>query len=279
MTAATADVMRFRLLLLSTEYRDWQLTRCTITVCTLRLCPLQLSRLCALLPHVPMDQVIIESLLLEQLTLSPSPWKKAAAQPAYLTVTVCTDTSKAGATDDLNFSVSYSDLVKLLRNHFTKDTYPSRHIFTAHTLAEKVAQLILFHYDPPLPGKYDSVLVLVTLPDALLHGGKLRAHINRNRQDYLASNHAYTPTSSPSPTVQAGSYNARQDSLSIVDFTISTILGLRDHERLQEQPLIVDIQTWPNFEGIVPEADMAWCGRTLQETVWKVSYTSRFKSR
>lgn len=217
-----------------------------------------------------MDQVIIESLLLEQLTFSPSPWKKASSQPAYLTVTVSTDTSKAGATDDLNFSVSYSDLVKSLRNHFTKDTYSSKHTFTAHTLAEKVAQLILFHYDPPLPGKYDSVEVLVTLPDALLHGGKLRAHIKRNRQDYTTSSHLYTPSSSPSPTLQAWSHNPHQDSLSIADFTVSTILGLRDHERLQEQPLIVDIQTWPNFEGIIPETDMAWCGRTLQETVWKV---------
>lgn len=222
-----------------------------------------------------MDRVIIESLLLEQLTFSPSPWKRAAPQPAHLIVTVYTDTSRAGATDDLNFSVSYSDLVKLLRNHFTKDTY-SKHTFTAHTLAEKVAQLILFHYDPPLPGNQDSVEVLVTLPDALLHGGKLSAHIKRSRQDYSASASAYLHTYSESPSLRAESHNSRQDSLSIADLTISTILGLRDHECLQEQPLIVNIQTWPNFDGNLAETDMAWCGRTLQETVWKVNTHTPF---
>lgn len=225
------------------------------------------------------DRVIIDSLLIEQLTISPSPWKASSSQAAYLTVTVYTDTSQAGATDDLNYSVSYSDLVKLLRKHLTKKAYPGTEagkdtVFTAHTLAEKAAQLILFNYDPPLPGNNDSVEVVVTLPDALLHGGKLHSHIKRNRQDYTVN--SFSPPSSTSstvthPTLKAASYNARQDSLSISEFTISTILGLRDHERLQEQPLIVDIQTWPNFDGILPDSSMAWCGRTLQETVWKVS--------
>lgn len=224
-----------------------------------------------------MDRVIIDSLLIEQLTLSPSPWKSASPQAAYLTVTVYTDTSKAGATDDLNYSVSYSDLVKLLRKHLTKKTYPSdTAVFTAHSLAETAAKLILFNYEPPLPGEKDAVEVEVTLPDALLHGGKLQAHIKRSRQDYLeASSSSSSPSSSSSlrasPPLKPESHNARQDSLSISDFTISTILGLRDHERLQEQPLIVDIQTWPNFDGILPDSSMAWCGRALQETVWKVS--------
>lgn len=225
------------------------------------------------------DRVIIDSLLIEQLVLSPSPWKASSSQAAYLTVTVYTDTSQAGATDDLNYSVSYSDLVKLLRNHLTKKAYPGKEegedtVFTAHTLAEKAAQLILFNYDPPLPGDNDSVEVIVTLPDALLHGGKLHSHIKRDRQDYTVNSlspSSSTSFSSPSVTLRGESYHARQDSLSISEFTISTILGLRDHERLQEQPLIVDIQTWPNFDGISPDSSMAWCGRTLQETVWKVS--------
>lgn len=218
-----------------------------------------------------MDRVIIDSLILDQLTLSPSPWKSASSQPAYITVSIYTDTQKAGASDDLNYSVSYSDIVKLLRKHFTSKTYPTGTIFTAHTLAEKVAELILFSYDPPLPGENDLVEVQVTLPDALLHGGKLHSHIKRKRQDYINTGPSETSSSTSSLLLKRDSLNARQDSLSISDFTISTILGLRDHERLQEQPLIVAVETWPNFDGLAAEETMAWCGRTLQETIWKVS--------
>jgi len=158
--------------------------------------------------------------------------------------------------------------------------------------------------------KSDSVRIRVVLPDALLRGGTLSVEITRDRQDYhhhrskdeespedltqdSASSKKKKSLSSSSPDPRqdsstskdkdfdllSSSRNARQDSLSIDDFTISTIIGLNDCERIQEQPLILHVTTWPNFDGLKRReraSDMAWCARTLQEAVWSVSVFPSF---
>lgn len=206
-----------------------------------------------------MDRVLVNSLQISQLTLSPAPWADHKEQLALLDVAVKTDTSKAGATDNLEFSISYAAIAKHLRNYFTKDNFPADRPLSAYTLAEEAAKRLLFHLDPPL-SKTDSVCVSVHIPEALLHGGKLVAKIERSLQDY-----------SSTKQLLHDSQRARNDSLGIQDFHISTVIGLNDCERLQEQPLVVEVETWPNFDGLQPSEAMAWNPRLLQESVWKVT--------
>lgn len=242
---------------------------------------------CTLKPRPPLlqmdlnrDRVLVNDLVIDQLTLSPSPWKSAAPQPALLTVTVFTDTSKAGATDNLIFSVSYADIAKKLRSGLSSENPKSSSSsssssvsippLNAYTLAEKAARIVLFQLDPPLPSLEDIVQIEAKLPDALLHGGILRATVKRTRSDYHYTSDTLQSVSSK-VTIRSDSANIRLDSLRISDFTVSTILGLRDHERVKEQPLIIEVETWPNYEGSVPSDSMAWCAKTLQETVRRVS--------
>jgi dihydroneopterin aldolase len=207
-----------------------------------------------------MDRVLVNSLHLSELTLSPAPWTDHKQQLALVDVAVKTDTSKAGASDNLEFSTSYAAIAKHLRNHFSIHNFPPHRPLSAYSLAEESAKQLLFHLDPPL-SKTDSVSIAVRIPEALLHGGKLVAKTERSLQDY-----------SPIRQLVHDSQHARNDSLSIQDFHISTVIGLNDCERLQEQPLVVEIETWPNFDGIQPSQAMAWNPKILQEFVWKVGH-------
>ena len=211
-----------------------------------------------------MDRVLVNSLLISELTLSPAPWKPSKQQPAYIDVCVHTDTSLAGATDDLVHSTSYSAIANGLRKHLVPSGHP--HPLSAVELAEAAAAYILFALDPPLNSSQDRVQVSVTLPDALLHGGRARAQIVRSLQDFDESSHSASGTRAP----VCNTPNRRNDSLSVEALEISTVIGLNDCERLEEQPLIVDVETWPNFEGEQDVRTMAWCARSLQDVVWKV---------
>ena len=205
------------------------------------------------------DRVLVNSLQLDgTLLLRPAPWKPAKTQPAFLDVCLITDTSKAGATDDLNFSTSYSAIASSLRSFLTSQNFGDRSL-NCYEVAEEAAKHLLFSFEPRLPTT-DIVKVKAILPDALLHGGKALAQITRTRSDYTHSGTDLLHLSA----------NARQDSLTISDFTISTILGLNDCEREEEQPLIVDIETWPNYEGIQASTSMAWSARALHDVAWKV---------
>jgi dihydroneopterin aldolase/2-amino-4-hydroxy-6-hydroxymethyldihydropteridine diphosphokinase/dihydropteroate synthase/2-amino-4-hydroxy-6-hydroxymethyldihydropteridine diphosphokinase/dihydropteroate synthase len=205
------------------------------------------------------DRVLVNSLQLDgTLLLSPAPWKPAKTQPAFLDVCLVTDTSKAGATDDLNFSTSYSAIASTLRGFLTSKNFGDQSL-NCNELAEAAAGYLLFSFEPRLPDT-DVVRVKATLPDALLHGGKVSAGITRTRSDYI-------PTGE---TLLASSVNVRNDSLSISDYTISTILGLNDCEREEEQPLIVEIETWPNYDGLQESSSMAWSARALHDVAWKV---------
>lgn len=206
-----------------------------------------------------MDRVLVNKLVIDQLVLSPAPWADSKHQVAYLDVVIYTDTSKAGATDDLNFSTSYAAVAKGLRKLFTEANYQNRPALTAHELAEEAAKWTLFSLDPPLTSKNDQVEVCATFPEALLHGGILSAKVRRCLEDFGRER-----------ILSHDSENARSDSLSIDSLEISTIIGLNDCEREEEQPLLVSLTTWPNFEGIVAADSMAWSARSLQQTAWKV---------
>ena len=206
-----------------------------------------------------MDRILVNQLLIDQLELSPAPWAAKKHQPAYLTVSVLTDTSRAGATDDLQYSISYAEIAKGLRTFFASAF--SGPPLSAHGLAEQAAQWLLFELQPSLKDS-DIVQIRAELPEALLHGGTLVALVQRNLSDYSPDQ--------PSREILSSSRNARNDSLLIEKLQISTIIGLNDCERKQEQPLLVEVETWPNFEGLRDDTDMAWCAKSLQETVWQV---------
>ena len=215
-----------------------------------------------------MDCVLVNHLVLDQLELSPAPWAAYKHQLAYLSVSVQTDTSQAGATDDLQYSISYSTIAKGLRTFFSPSSKDHKlPALSAHELAEQAAKWLLFELQPPLNIR-DSVLVKIKLPEALLHGGKLVVQIQRDISDYSLKKQYQERQ------LLFSSYNARDDSLTIDDFQISTIIGLNDCERKQEQPLIVQVQTWPNFDGLKDEIDMAWSATMLQEAIWQVVFPS-----
>lgn len=209
------------------------------------------------------DRVLVNSLQLDgTLVLSPAPWKAARIQPAYLDICLITDTSKAGATDDLKYSTSYSAVANSLRTFLTARNFPDRTL-SSYELAEEAAKHLLFAFDEPRLPDTDVVQVKAILPDALLHGGKLQAKITRTRADYQSTQ----------TDLLYSSNNARKDSLSISEYTISTVLGLNPPERIEEQPLIVDIETWPNWDGLQSSHSMAWCAKTLHDVAWKVMHT------
>lgn len=211
------------------------------------------------------DRVLVNSLQLDgTLVLSPAPWKTARVQPAYLDICLITDTSKAGATDDLNYSTSYAAVANSLRRFLTLSNFPGRSL-SCYELAEEAAKHLLFIFNEPRLTDTDVVKVTVTLPDALLHGGKLRANITRIRSDYTSEKLQLLHSSS----------NARQDSLQISKYTISTVLGLNDCEREEEQPLVVELETWPNYDGLQYSDSMAWSARALHDMAWQVSWSCK----
>ena len=206
----------------------------------------------------PADLVFVTSLSIDTLTLKPAPWSPDAgkSQPAVLDVFISTDVSEAGATEDLTKSINYSFISKGLRSYFKRKEQTSR-TFTVYELALAAAEACLFHLDPSVAKFIRSVCVKASLPDALLHGGNLSSTVSRCAADFLDEAHC--------------GRNAAKDTLLIEHFTISTILGLNDCERLEEQPLEVIVESWPNVNGLQASDSMAWNAKLLQTAVFQVS--------
>jgi FolB domain-containing protein len=63
-----------------------------------------------------MDRIFIKDLLVHGI-IGVNDWERKNPQDILINVSVFTDTSKAGKTDDLNDSVDYSALAKKIQSH------------------------------------------------------------------------------------------------------------------------------------------------------------------
>lgn len=119
----------------------------------------------------PMDKTFIKDLLVRGI-IGIRDWERVTPQDILINVTVFSDTTRAGETDDINDCVDYSALAKLLQSH----TETAERL-TVEALANDLAKICL---DLPLVKK---AIVRVEKPGAVRFAKSVGVEIERKRDD------------------------------------------------------------------------------------------------
>lgn len=114
-----------------------------------------------------MDEVFIEDLLIRSV-IGISDREREQPQDILVNVTLYTDTSRAGRSDDVNDSINYRTVAKTILAHTEK---VSR--YTVEALAEDIADLCLQNQD------VDGVKVRVEKPGAVRFSRSVGVTITR----------------------------------------------------------------------------------------------------
>ena len=115
-----------------------------------------------------MDKVIIKNLLVRGI-IGLNDWEREKPQDMLINIVVFTDISKAGETDDIQFSVNYRTLAKK-----TQAYAESVGRFTVEALAEDIAKLIL------VEPNVQKVQVRVEKPNAVRFADSVGVEIERS---------------------------------------------------------------------------------------------------
>lgn len=116
-----------------------------------------------------MDKVFIKDLLVRGI-IGIREWERKKPQDILINVTVFTDTTRAGETDDINDSVDYSALAKKMQSHAETSAR-----LTVEALANDLAKICL---DIPLVNK---VIVRVEKPGAVRFAKSVGVEVERKR--------------------------------------------------------------------------------------------------
>ncbi len=118
-----------------------------------------------------MDKVFIKDLLVRGI-IGIREWERKKAQDILINVTVFTDTSRAGETDDITYSVDYSALAKKVQSHAETAAR-----LTVEALANDLANLCL---EDALAKK---VVVRVEKPGAVRFAKSVGVEVERSRDE------------------------------------------------------------------------------------------------
>lgn len=118
-----------------------------------------------------MDKTFIKDLLARGI-IGIRDWEREKAQDILINVTVFSDTSRAGETDDINDCVDYSALAKMAQSHAE-----TAKRLTVEALANDLAKICL---DVPLVKK---VIVRVEKPGAVRFAKSVGVEIERKRNE------------------------------------------------------------------------------------------------
>lgn len=119
----------------------------------------------------PMDKTFIKDLLVRGI-IGIRDWERVTPQDILINVTVFSDTTRAGETDDINDCVDYSALAKLLQSHAE-----TAERLTVEALANDLVKICL---DLPLVKK---AIVRVEKPGAVRFAKSVGVEIERKRDD------------------------------------------------------------------------------------------------
>jgi len=117
-----------------------------------------------------MDEIFIEDLLIRSV-IGISDREREQPQDILVNVTIYTDTSKSGASDEVNDSVNYRTVAKSILAHTEKV-----HRYTVEALAEDIAKICLDN-----PDCY-SVKVRVEKPGAVRFARSVGVTITRMKK-------------------------------------------------------------------------------------------------
>lgn len=134
--------------------------------------------------------------------------EKSSKQPILVTATIKTNVALPGATDDLDHTVSYSDLPKVFEKVTSKawELRPlARHL---HSLVDDLCKT-------SAPKGY-SVGIRIEQPKALLHAANAGIQLSDRAQVFIDQIH------------------------------ITTVIGVREHERKADQVVLVDVKATPS---------------------------------
>lgn len=116
-----------------------------------------------------MDQIIISDLIARGI-IGVNDWERERPQEILINIVIFTDISKAGETDDLNFSVNYRTIAKKAQSHAE-----TAQRFTVEALACDIVKLCLEE-----PG-VEKVRVRVEKPHAVRFASSVGVEIERSR--------------------------------------------------------------------------------------------------
>jgi FolB domain-containing protein len=118
-----------------------------------------------------MDKVFIKDLLVRGI-IGIREWERKKAQDILINVTVFTDTSRAGETDDIQYSVDYSTLAKKVQSRAETAAR-----LTVEALANDLANLCL---EDEMVKK---VIVRVEKPGAVRFAKSVGVEVERSRDE------------------------------------------------------------------------------------------------
>lgn len=118
-----------------------------------------------------MDKVVIRDLLARGI-IGIRDWERKRAQDILINITVFTDTTRAGETDELRYCVDYSALSKKIQAHAETAAR-----FTVEALANDLAKLCL---EDPLVKK---AVVRVEKPGAVRFAKSVGVEVERSRDE------------------------------------------------------------------------------------------------
>ncbi|HRQ25237.1 MAG TPA: dihydroneopterin aldolase [Anaerolineales bacterium] len=118
-----------------------------------------------------MDKVFIKDLLVRGI-IGIREWERKKTQDILINVTVFTDTSRAGETDDITYSVDYSSLAKKMQSHAETAAR-----LTVEALANDLVKLCL---EDEMVKK---VIVRVEKPGAVRFAKSVGVEVERSRDE------------------------------------------------------------------------------------------------
>jgi FolB domain-containing protein len=118
-----------------------------------------------------MDKVFIKDLLARGI-IGIREWERKRAQDILINVTVFTDTTRAGETDDITYSVDYSTLTKKMQSHAETAAR-----LTVEALANDLAKLCLEDE------MVKRVIVRVEKPGAVRFAKSVGVEVERSRDE------------------------------------------------------------------------------------------------
>ena len=116
-----------------------------------------------------MDKIFIKDLLVHGI-IGINPDERERLQDILINITIFTDTRRAAETDDLEYSVSYSDLARKIKSHAEQAAR-----LTVEALAQDLADICLQE------NGVEKVIVRVEKPEAVKFAGSVGIEIERER--------------------------------------------------------------------------------------------------
>jgi FolB domain-containing protein len=117
-----------------------------------------------------MDKIFIKDLLVHGI-IGINPDERERLQDILINITIFIDTRRAAETDDLEYSVSYSDLARKIKSHAEQAAR-----LTVEALAQDLADICLQE------NGVEKVIVRVEKPEAVKFAGSVGIEIERERE-------------------------------------------------------------------------------------------------